>query len=370
MRNTILKIFLASSLLLTGLAVRAQQQVKYVDAQSLTHLGKLIDTPNPYDRVEVEKYPELNNTEARLLRFAAGESIVFETNSPEIWVKARYGVTGPPLSMPMMASCGFNLYIERDGEWLWAASNCNRDGKDKEGNENMEKPLNLIKDMNAQPKRCLLYLPLFAELTSLEIGVAEGSEIKAMTNPFRHKIAIFGSSFTHGASATCAGQIYASYLQRMTGLDISNFGMSGNSKLQRVMGEILAGTDAEAFICDAFSNPTPEIIGERLRPFIEAIRAKHPHTPIIFLRTIYRERRNFDLKTEAFESGRIAYAERLLKEMMSEFDDIYYISVSDQTGTDHQTSADGTHPSSWGHERWARSIRKPIMKILARYGIK
>ncbi|MBQ2394612.1 MAG: lipase, partial [Alistipes sp.] len=61
--------------------VVAQKNVKWVDAQSLTHLGKLCKTTNPYHRVEVANYPELNTREAQLLRKSAGESIVFETNS-------------------------------------------------------------------------------------------------------------------------------------------------------------------------------------------------------------------------------------------------------------------------------------------------
>lgn len=345
--------------------------IKYVDAQTLNHAGKMCKTTNPYHRVEVSKYmPEMNATEARLLRYSAGESIMFETDSPEIWVKATYGETSVSTSVPVGSACGFNLYIERDGEWIWAASNGNHTGKDKDGNDNLSKPINMIKHMDGKTKRCILYLPLFAELTSLEIGIVDGKNIKPMENPFRHKIAIFGSSFTHGASATCAGQTYPGFLQRDTGLDIYNFGMSGNSKLQRFMGEILADTDAEAFVCDAFSNPDTQTIGERIRPFLDEIRKKHPHTPVIFLRTIYRERRNFDTENEKFESERIEYVEKLLAQIMKEYDDVYYISVANQTGDDHLTSADGTHPASWGYKRWADSIRKPLLKIFKKYGIK
>lgn len=345
-------------------------EIKYVDAQTLTHMGKLCKTTNPYHRVEVEAYPELNSTEANLLRNTAGEALLFETDSPTVWVRAKYGIARCPGSMPIYAACGFNLYIQTEDGWRWAASRSNSMGRDKDGNNKLDKPLMLVGHMDKSAKVCMLYLPLFAELTELEIGVAEDSYIKAAENPFRHKIAIFGSSFTHGHGATCAGQTYPAFLQRATGLDFYGFGMSGNSKLQRVMGEILASTDAEAFVCDAFSNPTVEEIGERIRPFIGEIRAKHPKAPIIFLRTIYRERRNFDRRTDAAEQKRMDYVDDLMKTIVKEFDDVYYISVADQTGDDHNTSADGTHPCSWGYERWANSIRKPLVKILAKYGIK
>ena len=34
-------------------------EIKYVDALTLTHFGKLCKTSNPYNRVEVDDYPEL-----------------------------------------------------------------------------------------------------------------------------------------------------------------------------------------------------------------------------------------------------------------------------------------------------------------------
>ena len=35
-----------------------------------------------------------------------------------------------------------------------------------------------------------------------------------------------------------------------------------------------------------------------------------------------------------------------------------------------ESSVDGTHPSDMGYLGWARSIEKPILKILKKYGIR
>ena len=364
-------LLVAASVMMFAANAYEKVQINCVDAQKLNHIGKMCKTTNPYNRVEVDNYPELNKKEATLLRYCSGEAILFETNATEIWVVAKYGVRGFNRAMPATAGVGFNLFIEKDGEWLWAASKCNADGKDKKtGESKIDKPLKLIANMSDETKKCILYLPLYAELTSLEIGVPEGAKIKALKNPFRHRIAIFGSSYTHGSGATCAGMTYPAFLQRQTGLYLCSFGMSGNSKLQRVMGEILGGTKADAYICDAFSNPTIKEIGERIRPFINEIRAKNKKAPIIFLKTIYREGRMFDLKAEEKEQARIEYVDALMKDIVKEFADVYYIDVVDQTGTDHLTSTDGVHPYSWGYKRWADAIQQPILDILAKYNIK
>ena len=370
-------MLLALAVVSTG--AMAQKNVKWVDAQSLTHLGKLCQTTNPYHRVEVANYPELNKTESRLLRKSAGESIVFETNSTTVWVKATFGFARETGGMTRNASCGFNLYIEKDGQWTWASSksqsiysfvNDQITDKDKNGTRLIDRPMQMIANMDKSNKKCILYLPLYSELVALEIGVEEGAEIKPMENPFRHKIAIFGSSFTHGSCASAAGQTYPAFLSRQTGLYFCGLGMSGNSKLQPVIGRILGGTDADAIVVDAFSNPTIQIIDERIDLFIGEIRAQRPEIPIIFLRTIYRESRNFDLKSEKREQDRIDHVEKVMARVTSTYKNVYFINVKDQTGTDHETSADGIHPTSWGYKRWADAIQKPLQKILKKHGIK
>lgn len=357
----------------------AQKNVQWVDAQTLTHLGKLCQTTNPYHRVEVANYPELNKTEANLLRMSAGEAIIFETNATSIWVKPTFGKARESAGMTRNASCGFNLYIEKDGEWTWAASRSNStytylkgqiSDKNKNGVRLLNLPLRMIANMDNSMKKCIIYLPLYSELTHLEIGVENGAEIKALENPFRHKIAIFGSSFTHGSCASAAGQTYPAFLQRQTGLYFCGLGMSGNSKLQPIIGRILGGTDADAIVIDAFSNPSIKVIDERIDLFISEIRAQRPEIPIIFLRTIYRESRNFDLKSEEREQARIDHVEKVMARVKATYDHVYFINVKDQTGTDHETSADGTHPTSWGYKRWADAIEKPLLKILKKYKIK
>jgi lysophospholipase L1-like esterase len=234
----------------------------------------------------------------------------------------------------------------------------------------MTAPLRIVTGMAEGEKECILYLPLFSELLSLEIGVEKGSKIEALPNPFRHNIAVFGSSFTHGHSASGAGLTWPAFLSRSTNLHLCSFGMSGNSKLQPYLGEVFGQTKADALICDAFSNPTIEQIETRIRPFIESVRKGNPDMPIIFISTIYRESRNFNTRSEAKEQARIEFVEKIMAKVVKEYKSVYFVNVPNQTGTDHVTSADGTHPYSYGYHRWAQAIEKPILKILKKHGIK
>ena len=111
------------------------------------------------------------------------------------------------------------------------------------------------------------------------------------------------------------------------------------------------------------------MIEERLFPFIEKIQAAHPGKPLIFQQTIYRESRNFCLSSDAKEGSKQAMAEKLMKEAVKKYKDVYFIETN-AADKIHSTSVDGIHPSDYGYTIWAESIRKPIVKILKKYGIR
>ena len=336
------------------------QELIYTEASDLTLTGKLIDTPNPYHRVDTVRFKGFTKSENNQVRNSAGIAVAFKTNSPTISVLTKYGDVGWPNNTGGYSARGYDLYIRRDGQWIWAGAGCPGD---------LEKPFNLISGMDGTMKECLMYLPILSEEHSVKIGVTEGSVLEPLPNPFRGRIGIFGSSFTHGISTSRAGMAYPAIFSRETGLQMLSLGCSGNCKLQDYFADVLAAADIDAFVFDSFSNPSPEQIKERLFPFIEKVQAAHPGKPLIFQRTIYREWRNFNKRTADYEARRIAVADSLMKIACKKYKDVYYIHPS-ASAPDHETTQDGTHPSDRGYQLWARSIEKPIKKILRKYGIR
>lgn len=102
----------------------------------------------------------------------------------------------------------------------------------------------------------------------------------------------------------------------------------------------------------------------------ERIRAKLPSTPLIFVQTIYRESGNFDLRSRKIEEDKRDMARRQMAEAMKRFDNVYFVDKADLTGTDHVTSADGTHPSDLGYWRWAQNLQPELLKVFRKCGIR
>ena len=125
----------------------------------------------------------------------------------------------------------------------------------------------------------------------------------------------------------------------------------------------------DALVFDAFSNPNAQMIQERLFPFIEQIQKAHPDIPLIFQQTIDPEQRNFDQASDKREKAKQEMAEMMRKEACRKYKNVYFIQTN-ATDALEETSVDGVHPGNYGYTLWAKSIEKPLLKILKKYGIK
>lgn len=363
MKKRILLISVLAMSFVLSLNMSAQDKWKFTEASELTLVGKLFpDTPVPYHRLDTLVYHDgFTSSERHQVTMSSGVSVAFRTNSPKISVCPTYGRISGLGTTGAISQKGFDLYVKDGKEWKWAGSTtAGRSGENKLILNNNEKGM----------LECLLYLPLVSSVDALKIGVEDGYDIQPAENPFRHRIAIFGSSYTHGISTSRPGMAYPAQLSRMTGLQFLSLGCSGNSKLQDYFARALADADVDAYVFDAFSNPSPAMIKERLFKFIEIIQEKHPDTPLIFQKTIYRERRNYDAATDRSEAAKMEMAENMMRQACSMYKNVYYVETTNATAPDHETSVDGTHPGDYGYQLWAKSVAKPICKILAKYGIR
>ena len=340
--------------------------LKFVDAATLNIIGQAEPTGKPYDRIntEVHKVPENCVT---YCGFSTGLAVLFTTDSPTItarWTTSQYM---PGVNMSAITQKGLDLYIRDGEEWVFAG--VGRPTITPEARDKHE--YNIIANAPTEAKECLLYLPIWDRVESLEIGIAEGSTIAPLENPFRHKIIVHGSSITHGASSSRSGMTYPALMERRTGLYMINLGYSGMSTLQEEFAHYLAQVeDADAFLFDTFSNPSAEVIEERFDKFVDIIREKHPTTPLIFTQTIRRDTRNYNSKTEDFESRKQAMAEKKVRERMQRDENIYFLDSEGWIGYDHLGTADGTHPTDLGFMRMVEHMEPQIVNILKKYGIK
>lgn len=355
-------LFIAAALLL-AVCASAQDNWTKVEVSELGILGKALPTPNPYHRIDTVKYKGFTASENRQCRMPAGLTVVFRTDATVIGISAEFGNVRS--REPFASYMGFDLYIKKDGAWFWAGRNWFRDNwKDPES------VVTMVTDMAPGEKECLLYLPIQCELYSAKVCVPEGSKIEKMDSPFRHRVVFHGSSFTHGISTTRSGMSYPMQFMRKTGIQVVPLGFSGNCKMQSYFADFLEDVEADAYVFDPFSNPGIPTIRERLLPFIDRMVKAHPGKPLIFQRTIYWERENFNTASQKEFGGRRALSDSLMAIACKKYKDVYYIKPDAALHNGESSTADGVHPNDNGYSCWEASIEKPVLRILRKYGIR
>lgn len=358
------RIFLTVAAMLFCVTAFAQRtSLKYVDATTLTIINKAEQTPVVWHRVDTALY-KFNPTVYRYYRYSTGMAVVFRSDSRRI--AARWTTTDRNYgaNMTAISQKGMDLYVREPDGWLYA-------GFARPSMSNLASHSAVIVDnMEQATREYLLYLPLFDEVLSLEIGVDEGAFVEPADNPFRHRVVVMGSSITHGTGSSRPGIAYPAQMERHTGVQFINLGTSGQSKMQPEMGEVIADTHADAFVFDVFSNPSAREIHERFVPFVQTIRKAHPTTPLIFLQTLVRETGNYDTVLCKVEADKRQAAVEELKVAMKSDRNIYFIDPGLTLGTSHDASGDGVHPSDLGYSLTVDNIQPKIMKILSKYGIK
>jgi len=343
------------------LLAQKESSFTFTDARQLTLIGKALPTDSFFHRIDTAAFPGIPRVVKRLLTHSAGLAISFETNSSQIAVKWCTTPKEPGSNLTAIAQEGMDLYIKRDGKWQYAGV---AQPSTHECNE-----FTVVQHMVPGDKECLLYLPLYDETLSVQIGVEAGTRLTAKPSPFKKNILVYGSSIVHGASASRPGLAYPARLSRETGYNFINLGVSGNAKMEAAVAEMIATMPMDAFILDCVPNSSPEQVMERTANLVNTIRAAHPNAPIIAIQSIVREGGNFDAsiaKRVAAQNGNFL---REIQQLQQKDKHLYLITAENLLGNDHEGTTDGTHPNDLGFDRMLQKIRPAVLEILGNYGI-
>ncbi len=351
-------MMLSFSLIFAG----EKDMLKYTDASSFTIMNRSQADAPLFRRLDFSKYPDMNKTVERYFSYSTGLAVAFRTDSRNIHARWTTLHESGSINNTVINQSGLDLYIKQDGKWVFAGVGTPGHKPDHDAP--------VVKNMAEGIKECILYLPMFNEVTSLSIGVDGGAFIEALPNPFPHKIVVVGSSITHGASASRPGLAYPAILERNMNMEFTNLGASGQCKLDMFYADIVCDCQADAFVFDAFSNPNGKQIRERLMPFVDRIRETHPDTPLIFLQTEVRETGTFDLEKREYELKKRTAAEECMKEVMKKHDNVYFLNPGMVLPEGHDGTSDGVHPNDAGFTTIVKALQPKLAKIFRKHGIR
>jgi hypothetical protein len=319
------------------------------------------DTKAPFDRLPARAEETVRKDVWNLSRHSAGLAVRFVTDATTI--SCRWTLTSPNLAMPHMPATGVSgvdLYARDDeGKWRWLAA-----GKPTAQTTSAA----LAAGIKPGTREYRLYFPLYNGVTSLEIGVPAGSKLSrgpAYATGHEKPIVFYGTSITHGASASRTGMVHTAILGRRLERPVVNLGFSGNGRMEPEVTVFLNEIDAAVYVIDCLPNIQAAEVTARTAPLVRQIREAHPDTPILlvedrnysdgFLMTSKRDRNQ---QSQAALKKEFA----LLKE--AGVKGLYYLVGDHLLGDDNEGTVDSSHPTDLGFFRQADAFEPVLKEIL------
>lgn len=346
------------------LTCHAYAQIVYHNAADFPLLGKAVETT----KMRYERFPDSLKYISRsplwnLSRNSAGLAIRFRSNSTRIALKWE-NLTGNRMNhMTDTGVRGLDLYCwEGDEGWRFVNS--------ARPNNNVKKNNQAVIIANMKPKEreYLLYLPLYDGLVSLQIGIDSLSTIQQpiLRYPVREKPVVFyGTSILQGGCASRPGMAHTNIISRRLNRECINLGFSGNAFLDPEVAEIMAETDAGAFVLDFVPNASVEQMKERMETFYYTIRSKHPDTPVIFIEDPIFTHTRYDEKIANEVRRKNETLNEIFKHLKEQGErNITLVSSKDMLGTDGEATVDGIHFTDLGMMRYADLICPIIEKAI------
>lgn len=351
---------LSGILFFTGL-VSGQTARQFISAEELGIQGRLAHDGPLFHRVDTASHTDMPQNPKTYFTHSAGMFISFRTNSSQIAARWCTSPSRPYNNLSGIAFEGLDLYIKRGDTWVHA-------GVGRPGSTACQEGT-LVSRMDTTWKECLLYLPLYDETISLEIGIDTAASIQSAPSPFQHLLPVYGTSITQGASASRPGLAYPAQLSRRTQLNFVNLGISGSAKMEDAVAHMIAAQPLDGLIIDCVANCSVQNIEERTATFIGIIRASHPDIPIITLEGAPFESGNFDQHAAADMPLRNQYFRREIERLQSQDPHLYLIPADGLMGNDHEGTIDGVHPNDLGFERMLHIIAPRTQTILQKYNL-
>ena len=229
-----------------------------------------------------------------------------------------------------------------------------------------ESDLVLFENTARTKKVVTVYLPNNHPVQISAIGLDPGSVIEE-PKPFEIKLPIvcYGSSVLQGTGADHPSMTYPAILARKLNCDFVNLGFGGAGKAEPAVVELVNEIDALCYIFD-LGKSYGDQSNEPYARMLKAIRARHPHTPVVCITPIYSTR-------EANEPDYVAKSEAL-RALMREVtanqkstgdNRIFVVEGLDLFNADDKDLfKDPLHPNDEGNERIANRLEPILRKIL------
>ncbi len=284
-----------------------------------------------------------------MYKTCTGARLRFVSDSPYVAIRVALSRVERIPNMTFIGTYGFDLYA--DGAYVGSFV--------PSVAENAYEAIVRLPDRKS--RTFTIHFPLYANVDSLEIGLAEDATL-ARADDYRveRPIVFYGSSITNGACASRPGMAYPAQVSRILNANHHNLGFGGSARGERAIGEYIASMPMSVFVLDYDHNAyNPDYLLETHEPFFKNIREKNPNLPILMMTApkVNRDeswQRRYEIIKRTYENA-IAAGDK----------NVYFLDGAAplrELGPDY--FVDGTHPSDLGFYFMAKAVADILSPLL------
>ena len=316
------------------------------------------DTELPFDRLPARAKGVVRPPVWSLSRHSAGMCVRFETDTPSI--SARWTLVSKSRAMthmPATGVSGLDLYgRDPEGTWRWVGVGRPESAPNASAT--------LVSGLRRTRLACMLYLPLYNGVRSLEIGVPTGSSLWPVSPRRQKQIVFYGTSIMQGGCASRPGMAHASILGRRLDRAIVNLGFSGNGTMDLEVGQFMAELDPCVYVIDCLPNMAAGAVSERTVPLVRTLRSAHESVPIVLVEDrTYADAFFVPSKRSRNDSSRAALKKSYGQLKAEGVPGLHYVEGEDLLGEDGEATVDGSHATDLGFVRMA-DVLEPVLRPL------
>lgn len=343
------------------LCTAAKGQYSWFDADALPLIGKAHDG----SEARYRRFPDSLQAVSRpplweLSRNSAGMAIRFRAASSVI--AARW-TNNHPWGMNHMTDTairGLDLYTLDGGVWRFVNSGRPSDEAFTQGV--------IVAGMEPVEREYMLYLPLYRDITKLEIGVDSLSTVEQpkVDLPRREKpVVMYGTSILQGACASRPGMAFTNIIGRRLDREVINLGFSGNALLDMEVARLMARVDAGCYVLDYVPNASVRQIDELGEKFFYIIRNARARVPVIFVEDPIYPHSRYDRRMAREIEAKNAALRALFDDLKRRGErNIEYVSSRRMVGEDGEATIDGIHFTDLGMVRYADLMTPYVERAL------
>jgi hypothetical protein len=312
-----------------------------------------------FDRFPAVAEGKVTDAVWRLSRDSAGMMVQFKTDATTLW--ADYTLFNERLAganMTAIGASGLDLYArDEKGQWRWV-------GVTRPAGKVVRQEI--ISGLAPGFREYAVYLPLYNGVENLSIGVPPTAKFESVAPRAAKPIVFYGTSITHGASASRPGMVHTAILGRRFDHPVVNLGFSGNGRMDAAVGDLLVKIDAAVYVIDCLPNMSADVVREKCIPLVKQLRAARPDTPIV----VVEDRRNTNswilpARNQHHTDNHAALRESFARLQQDGVKGLYYLGGDDLLGHDAEGATDGSHPNDLGFVRQA-DLFEPVLRAALR----